>query len=61
MSITINSRGDQEPVTTLVGTLCDQASLAGVLNSLYEFHFTLLSVEILEDEASGKGKTIEQR
>ena len=39
---------DQEgPVTELVGKVLDQAELAGLLNSLYELHLTLLSVEYL--------------
>ncbi len=38
------------PVTTLEGELRDQAALAGVLNSLYELHLTVLSVERLEIE-----------
>ena len=39
---------DQEgPVTELVGKVRDQAELAGVLNSLYELHLTMLSVEYL--------------
>jgi hypothetical protein len=32
-------------VTTLRGELGDQASLAGVLNTLYELHLTVLLVE----------------
>jgi hypothetical protein len=41
--------GDQKPVTVLEGQVCDQAELAGVLNSLYQRHLTLLSVEYLDD------------
>lgn len=36
--------------TTLVGRLEDQAELSGVLNTLYELHLVLLSVEILSNE-----------
>jgi hypothetical protein len=36
------------PVTTLEGELRDQAALAGVLNSLYELHLTVLLVKRLE-------------
>jgi len=50
MSISSKSQGDQGPVTTLVGTLHDQAELAGVLNTLYEWHMTLLSVDFLNPE-----------
>jgi hypothetical protein len=35
------------PTTTLEGELSDQAALAGVLNTLYELHLTLLLVERL--------------
>jgi hypothetical protein len=41
------SPGNQEgPVTELCGKVRDQAELAGLLNSLYELHLTLLSVEM---------------
>jgi hypothetical protein len=35
-------------VTTLEGELSDQAALAGVLNTLYELHMTVLMVQRLE-------------
>jgi hypothetical protein len=47
MNITTNDRGDPGQLTTLVGWLSDQASLAGVLHTLYDLHLTLLSVELL--------------
>ena len=47
MSITTSKEEGQTPVTTLIGRLKDQAELMGVLNSLYEFHMPLLSVEML--------------
>ena len=50
MRITSESRGDEKPVTTLVGRLLDQAQLSGVLNALYEIHLPILSVEILDEE-----------
>jgi hypothetical protein len=37
----------EPPVTTLVGQLSDQAALAGVLNTLYELHLPVLSVQRL--------------
>jgi hypothetical protein len=50
LRITACSPKDQEgPVTELVGQVRDQAKLAGVLNSLYELHLTLLSVEDLNE------------
>jgi len=45
MNITINHREDRGTLATLVGRLQDQAELAGVLNTLYEMHLPLLSVE----------------
>ena len=50
MSISTSRRGDQRSVTALVGLLHDQAELAGVLNTLYELHLTLLSVEYLDSD-----------
>jgi hypothetical protein len=47
MAISMVARDDGPPVTTLVGKLIDQASLAGVLAALYELHLPLLSVECL--------------
>ena len=49
MYITTNIRGDRKKVATLVGRIRDQAELAGVLNTLYELHLTLLSVEYLDE------------
>jgi len=48
MSITINRQDKQESVTILVGTLRDQAALAGVLCTLYELHYPVLSVQRLK-------------
>jgi hypothetical protein len=50
MTITTASQGDQGMVTTLMGRLRDQAELAGVLNTLYELHLPILSVESLKDD-----------
>ena len=49
--LTAVSIKDQEgPVTELVGKVRDQAELSGILETLYEGHFTLLSVEMLGAE-----------
>jgi hypothetical protein len=50
MSISTSSLKDQGSITALVGLVRDQAELAGVLNTLYELHLTLLSVEFLNGE-----------
>lgn len=49
MTITTTSTEDDLWVTTLVGNLLDQAALSGVVNTLYEFHLPLLSVDILDE------------
>jgi hypothetical protein len=49
MSITVDRSAARKPVTTLEGFLRDQAALSGVLNMLYEMHFSVLSVECLEE------------
>jgi hypothetical protein len=48
--ITTGSIKEHEPTTSLVGPIRDQAELSGMLNTLYELHLTLLSVEKLKDE-----------
>ena len=50
MTITTRSQEDQGMVTTLVGRLRDQAELSGVLNTLYELHLPILSVEHIKDD-----------
>jgi hypothetical protein len=47
MTITERASQAESPVTTLLGELADQAALAGVLNTLYELHLPVLSVERL--------------
>jgi hypothetical protein len=37
----------EPPITVLEGMLNDQSALAGVLNTLYELHLPVLSVECL--------------
>ena len=47
MTITTDDQAGEAPVTTLSGWLRDQAALLGVLNTLYDLHLPLLSVEYL--------------
>ena len=42
-----NARRNRGPVASLQGHLLDQAALLGVLNTLYDLHLPLLSVESL--------------
>ena len=50
MRITTSSLKDEGPVTVLVGQIRDQAELSGVLNTLYDLHMTLLSVEYINKD-----------
>ena len=47
MTISHCRRPGDEVATVLVGRLPDQAALAGVLNTLYELHLPMLSMECL--------------
>ena len=50
MRITTRQRANQTTVTTLIGRVRDQAQLTEVLNSLYELHLPILSVENLSED-----------
>ena len=45
MTISANRHAEQGAVTTLVGQVRDQAELFGLLNTLYELHLPLISVQ----------------
>jgi hypothetical protein len=45
MQITEVGGTENGPETIMVGRIVDQAALAGILNSLYELHLPVLSVE----------------
>jgi len=47
MTISQATHGADEPIALLVGNLSDQSALAGVLNTLYELHLTILLVKRL--------------
>jgi hypothetical protein len=51
MAISVAQQPEGMLVSTLEGTLTDQAALAGVLNALYELHCTVLSVQRLRGNA----------
>jgi len=55
MNITTRTRGDESVVTTLVGRMRDQAQLTGVLNTLYEMHLPILSVENVSEVSGVNG------
>jgi hypothetical protein len=52
MAIRQAAEGPYPPVTSLEGELIDQAALVGVLNTLYELHLSVVSVERLSPRAN---------
>ncbi|MGB3097086.1 MAG: hypothetical protein WBB46_10200 [Candidatus Deferrimicrobiaceae bacterium] len=50
MHIQTTSEAGAGTVSALEGGVRDQAELVGVLNSLYELHLPILSLEILQKE-----------
>lgn len=53
MAITVARQPDGQTVTTLRGRVADQAALLGVVNSLYDLGFCLLSVQRVESQQRG--------
>ena len=45
MTITVDSSERNRPTTILEGPMRDQAALSGVLNTLYDRHIPVISVE----------------
>jgi hypothetical protein len=50
MTITVESEGDGPPVTTLTGTVADQAALQGLLRRLYSLGLPLISVNWVKSD-----------
>lgn len=50
VQITTGHHEPDGPTTTIVGRMRDQAELNGLLNSLYDMHLPVLSVEIIDDQ-----------
>jgi hypothetical protein len=50
MTISVESEGDDPPVTTLTGTF-DQAALQGLLRRLYSLGLPLISVNCVEGDS----------
>ena len=54
----IISQETNNTVTILQGKVSDQADLSGILNSLYELHLPLLSVQFIGNEMPQADSTI---
>ena len=50
MQVTEVKGNDKGAETILAGRIVDQASLSGILNSLYELHMPVLSAECVDAE-----------
>jgi hypothetical protein len=50
MAVTEASPAANSTVTTMVGELADQAALAGLLDTLFQLHLTVVFVECLSAE-----------
>ena len=49
MTVTEYAPEAEPPTSILLGELADQSALAGVLNTLYELHLPVISVERLSE------------
>jgi uncharacterized DUF497 family protein len=50
MQINVEQSKSSNPVTILIGKINDQAALSGVLNTLYENHLSIISVNMLDEK-----------
>ncbi len=49
LQITTEKKTGKKPNSFLVGRITDQAALSSILNSLYDMHMTVISVNMLTD------------
>ncbi len=49
LQITTEKKAGKKPCSFLVGKIADQAALSSILNSLYDMHMTVISVNMLTD------------
>ncbi len=50
LQINIERSPGEKPVSILIGQIDDQAALSGVLNTLYDFNMTIISVQMLRSK-----------
>ena len=55
MEITNETKTDSHSITTLEGTVGDQATLRGILNHLWDLNLTILSVNRVEPKLHSSG------
>ena len=49
LQIKVERSKDKKPITVLIGQMNDQSALSGVLTALYDSHFPIISVNLLND------------
>ena len=54
MQITVKMSGRNIVTSTLIGEIADQTALTSILNSLYDMHFTVISVNMLSEIENNK-------
>lgn len=52
LQVNVQKGKGQKPITSLVGQINDQSALSGILNKLYDLHFTVISVNMLSEMES---------
>ncbi len=50
MQINLTKTKDKSLISIIIGQINDQAALSGILNTLYESHLTIISVNMLKDK-----------
>lgn len=50
MQIDVQQSDGTKPVTTLTGRINDQSALSGVLNTLYDNHFAIISINAIDEK-----------
>jgi hypothetical protein len=54
MTVTVQSERDDVPITTLTGTVADQAALRGILTKIWDLNLRLISVNRIEMDCQDK-------
>jgi hypothetical protein len=54
MTVTVEREGDGPPITTLTGTVADQAALQGMLRTLYTLGLPVRSVTCVDSDTAAR-------
>ena len=49
LQVAAEKKSDKKAISTLIGRIDDQSQLKGILQLLYDKHYTLISVNMLSD------------